>query len=104
MNPDPSKAKSTAAQDISASCDNVSIHSNNTETDCDNVTSESEGGPVNNEVMPSVCADSSSTKALFQVKTRFGIFVKSVNRFIQNMTQNIKTTSPVSEFAKSLLS
>ncbi len=39
-----------------------------------------------------------------QVRTRFGRLVKPVNRLIQNMTQNVKTTSSVSEFARSLLS
>ncbi len=103
MNPESSRTDLTAVQG-DLCCDDVTVHSNGAETDYDTQSPISKRGPVNDGVLTSESVDSSSNQVGLQVRTRFGRLVKSVNRLIQNMTQNVKTTSSVSEFARSLLS
>ncbi len=103
VNPESSGTVLTAVQG-DLCCDNVTIHSNGAETDYDTQSLISQRGPINDGVLTSESVAASSNQVGLQVRTRFGRLVKPVTRLIQNMTQNVKTTSSVSEFAISLLS
>lgn len=103
VNPEASRTCLSIVQSDTLSCEDVMVHSEVTKThsETDSLVSNralTRGANTSESVVLS------SSRVTLPVRTRVGRLVKPVNRLIQNMTQNVRMTSSVSEFAKSLLS
>ncbi|RXN37938.1 Retrovirus-related Pol polyprotein from transposon 412 [Labeo rohita] len=66
VNPESPRTDFTAVRGDSLCCDDVTVHSSDAETDCDTQTPMSQRGSVDDGVMTSESADSSSNQAILQ--------------------------------------
>ncbi|MGL4601957.1 MAG: hypothetical protein ACRCVE_10885, partial [Plesiomonas sp.] len=101
VDPEPAQSVFPATQEEPLDCDNVSDHSSEGGLTSNTVISASVGDSV--DIQTSYPVESLPNKVVTQVRTRFGRLVKPMNRLIQNMTQNMKTSSSVNGVTRSLL-